>query len=434
MMASAGNVVPDRSFVEQALEKCATRGFDSAQARVADQQLHELQADFGDPALLRTVQDSEVTLVGLLDGKRGTIKLNKKDEPALDAAVEELWQVTVASLPDEANAIAEAQAEESFSFGPDAPDYDQMFANLDELLNYTATTYPSITLGSASISFTGQADVLANSNGVCFDCTSSRYGGSLMFTAREGGDVSSFNYTSFVSDALDVPIKNRGTTDQLLRQTTGQIRTQKVPEKFTGDLIITPDALSSFIGFLLQSIGNPSLIAGTSIYRDKLGERVAATELTVRSTPLALPSGYRYTADGYIAEDTTIVAAGILNSYLVDLYGSRKTGLERPKTGGGCYVVDAGDDALEEIIASTRAGVLITRFSGGRPSEKGDFSGVAKNSYYVADGEIKYPISETMISGNLADVLLNIDAISSERADFGHAIYPWVRTTGIGVS
>lgn len=434
MMAPSSNPAPDRAFVERALEKCAARGFDAAQARIADQQLHELQADFGDPALLRTVEDSEITLVGLLDGKRGTVKLNKKDDAALDAAVDELWQATAASLPDEANAIAEAQAPQSFSFGPDTPDYEQMFTNLKELLNYTAETYPTITLGSASISFTGQAEVLANSNGVCFDCTSARYGGSLMFTAREGDEVSSFNYTGFVSEALDVPIQERGTTDELLRQTTGQVRTQKIPGKFTGDLIITPDALSDFIGFLLQNIANPPLIAGTSIYRDKLGERVAAASLTLRSTPLGLPAGHRFTADGYVAEDIDIVAEGILSSYLVDLYGSRKTGLERARTGGGCYVVDAGDIALEEIIASTRAGVLITRFSGGRPNEKGDFSGVAKNSYYVADGEVKYPVSETMISGNLADALLNIDAISSERADFGHAIYPWVRTTGIGVS
>jgi PmbA protein len=434
MMAPPGNTAPDLAFVERALERCAARGFDAAQARIADQQLHELQADFGDPALLRTVQDSEVTLVGLLDGKRGTVKLNKKDDAALDAAVEELWGATAASLPDEANAIAEAQAPQSFSFGPHAPDYEHMFANLEELLSYTAATYPTITLGSASVRFTGQADVLANSNGVCFDCTSARYGGSLMFTAREGNDVSSFNYTGFVSEALDVPMQDRGTTDALLRQTTDQVRTQRVPGKFTGDLIITPDALSDFIGFLLQNIANQPLIAGTSIYRDKLGERVAATGLTLRSTPLGLPSGYRYTGDGYVAEDTDIVASGILTSYLVDLYGSRKTGLERARTGGGCYVVDAGNVALDEIIGSTRKGVLITRFSGGRPNEKGDFSGIAKNSYYVADGEVKHPISETMVSGNLAEVLLNIDAISSERADFGHAIYPWVRTTGIGVS
>lgn len=424
----------DIGFVERALEQCQARGFDATQVRLADQQLHELQADFGDPALLRTVHDAEVTLVGLLDGKRGTVNLNKKDDAALTAAIEELWQVTTGSLPDDANAISDHAPPQSFDFGPAAADYDAMYANLDELLRYTRETYPSITLGSASVSYTSEAKVLGNSNGVCFDCTSSRYGGSLMFTAKEGDDVSSFNFTGFVSDALDRPIKDRGTTDALLRQATEQVRTQRIPEKFVGSLIITPDALSDFIGFLLQNIGNGPLIAGTSIFRDRLGERVGADGLTIHSRPLDLPAGYRFTGDGFAAENTTVVANGILESYLLDLYGARKTGLERAKNGGGCYVVEPGDVPLDDIISSTQQGVLITRFSGGRPSEKGDFSGVAKNSYYIADGEIKYPISETMISGNLAEALLNIDAISSERADFGSSIYPWVRTTGIGVS
>lgn len=424
----------DKAFAARALEKCASRGFDAAQARVADQELHELQADFGHPALLRTVHDVDVTLVGLLDGKRGTVTLNKKDDAALDAAIEQLWQVTSGSLPDPANAFAEAQTPQSFRFGPDGPDYDGMFDNLDGLLRYTEETYPSITLGSASVSYMGQSVVLSNSNGVCFDCTSARYGGSLMFTARDGDDVSSFNYTGFSSDALDVPVKDRGTTDTLLRQTAEQVRTRRVPGKFTGELIVTPDALSSFLGFLLQNIANGPLIAGTSIYRGKLGEPVAAPALTLSSAPLALPSGYRFTDDGFVAENMTVVDRGVLASYLVDLYGSRKTGLPRARTGGGCWVVEPGEVALDEIIASTRQGVLITRFSGGRPNEKGDFSGVAKNSYYVADGAVQYPISETMISGNLADALRNIDRISRERADFGNAVYPWVRTTGIGVS
>jgi len=86
------------------------------------------------------------------------------------------------------------------------------------------------------------------------------------------------------------------------------------------------------------------------------------------------------------------------------------------------------------MIRDVKAGILITRFSGGRPNDKGDFSGVAKNSYYVDNGEVSYPISETMVSGNMAALLTNIVAISSERADFGSGIFPWVRVSGIGIS
>ena len=45
------------------------------------------------------------------------------------------------------------------------------------------------------------------------------------------------------------------------------------------------------------------------------------------------------------------------------------------------------------------------QFSGARPAENGDFSGVAKNSYYIEKGKVQFPVSETMVSGNLAELV-----------------------------
>ncbi|MEJ2089502.1 MAG: TldD/PmbA family protein [Gammaproteobacteria bacterium] len=406
-MPADGSPVPDRAFVDLALARCQDRGFDAAQVSVTDQAMHELQAEFGEPAMLRTVADCTVNLTGLIDGRKGSVTLNRKDDRSLLEAVEALWQVAAGALPDDAIGIAEAQAEQSFSFGPESADYDAMYTCLDGLLAHTRARHPTVVLGSATVTHSGQGRAFGNTNGVRFDCVSGRYGGQLMFTARDGEAVSSFNYSGFAADRLDKPFHEFATTDELLRQAAEQVRTKKIPAKFTGDLIITPDALSSFVGFLLASLSNAPLISGTSIYRDKLGEAVAAPSLTLRSCPLSLPAGYRFTADGYPVQDTVVVQDGVLTSFLVDLYGSRKTGLERAATGGGCWVIDAGTTPLAQIIADTGQGVLVTRFSGGRPSENGDFSGVAKNS---------------------------IDALSAERADFGHKVMPWVRTTGIGVS
>ncbi|MBN2439709.1 MAG: hypothetical protein JXJ04_00125 [Spirochaetales bacterium] len=72
--------------------------------------------------------------------------------------------------------------------------------------------------------------------------------------------------------------------------------------------------------------------------------------------------------------------------------------------------------------------------SGGTPNHKGDFSTVAKNSYYIENGKIQYPVNETMITGNIADVFMNILAVSKERINFGSGIFPWVLAGGITVS
>jgi len=59
---------------------------------------------------------------------------------------------------------------------------------------------------------------------------------------------------------------------------------------------------------------------------------------------------------------------------------------------------------------------------------------VAKNSYYIENGEIQYPISESMITGNIKDMLLNIKEISSGRVNNGESLYPWITFSGITVS
>lgn len=89
---------------------------------------------------------------------------------------------------------------------------------------------------------------------------------------------------------------------------------------------------------------------------------------------------------------------------------------------------------MDEIISKVQQGILLARYSGGNPSQNGDFSGVAKNSYYIENGKIQYPISETMVAGNLIDMQHNIIDISKERVDFGSGIYPWIAFSGITIS
>jgi PmbA protein len=219
-------------------------------------------------------------------------------------------------------------------------------------------------------------------------------------------------------------------------QSTEQTRTKPIPKKFQGDMIIAPECLMTFIGFLIQRIGDGPMIAGTSIFKDKINEKVASEHLTIHSRPVSgeIVSGYFVTNDGHKAEDSTIVENGILKSYQLGLYGANKTGLPRAVNSGGCYVMEAGQTDLEEMIGSIKEGVLLTRFSGGRPNDRGDFSGVAKNSYYIADGKIQYPICETTASGNMVNLLKSIRGVSRERLDSGNSILPYVHVSGVTAS
>ena len=418
----------------QALDALARRGFPKARVVVSETDHHELSAEFGHLSLLRTNHNVQLSLAGIVDDKQGSLSINKCTPDEVQRAVDELWETARGSRPDSANDIAEAQPTARFDRGPAQPDHDAMFRRLQEVLEHTRASFPTLKMGQSTISFYDRRSRFVNSNGVDFTTRRGSYGTSLMFTAKDGTDVSSFNFTGFALEKLDQPLAACATAEELFRQTTEQVRTRRIPEKFVGELLITPDCLDDFLGFLLQSVSDVPLISGTSLYKGKLGERVAAEALTVTSRPKDLIGGHFLTGDGYVAENTTLIERGKLASYLLSLYGARKTGLARARTGGGCLVVEPGPRSRDAIVRDIARGVLITRFSGGRPNDKGDFSGVAKNSYYIENGAVKYPIAETMVSGNMARLLEDIVEVSRERAEYGYATLPWVRVRNVGIS
>jgi PmbA protein len=424
----------DRGFAETSLAALTKRGFQKARVRLTTSDQHELQAEFGHPSLLRTTHNTELSLLGIVDDKQGSLTLNNASRDGLADAVDNLWAVASGSRADPANDIATAQPKRVFNAGPPEPDLDKMYERVAEALDHAKTHYPTLKMGSTAVTYSSRRSLFLNSNGVDFDTTRHVYHASLMFTARDGTDVSSFNYTGATLANLDRPLASIATADALMRQTTEQVRTRKVPSKFTGDLIITPDCLDTFFGFLIGNVGNQPMIAGTSLYKESLGKQVADPTLTLHSRPRDLVGGYFVTGDGFEAQNATVVDRGVLKSFMLDQYGSRKTGLARAVTGGGAWVVEPGSTSLADMIRDVRAGLVITRFSGGRPNDKGDFSGIAKNSYYVENGAIAYPISETMVSGNMAQLLTDIVAVSKETADFGSGVFPWVRVRGIGIS
>ena len=132
-------------------------------------------------------------------------------------------------------------------------------------------------------------------------------------------------------------------------------------------------------------------------------------------------------------EDLDIISDGVLNDFLVDFYTANK--LDRAQTAGKTnLVVSPGEQSLEEIIHNTEHGIVFSRFSGGRPNSNLDFSGVAKNSFYVRDGEIKHPLKETLVAGNLKTLLASIRAISNESVNYGHCEYPYLAASGVTIS
>lgn len=145
-------------------------------------------------------------------------------------------------------------------------------------------------------------------------------------------------------------------------------------------------------------------------------------------------NGEIITSDGFRTEDTVIIENGILRSFMLSLYAANKTGNKVTKNSSFDLVMKEGGSTLEEMIKNTKRGLLVGGFSGGMPDVNGDFSGVAKNSFYIEEGRIKGAVTETMINGSLIAMLDSVNAVSSERVKDGSTILPYLSVGGIVIS
>ena len=93
-----------------------------------------------------------------------------------------------------------------------------------------------------------------------------------------------------------------------------------------------------------------------------------------------------------------------------------------------------GISTLAELIASVDRGLILGGFSGGQPGTNGEFSGVAKNSFLIENGKIKGAVTETMVNGNLGEVVRNIRGISKELKCDGGSVVPYIAVDGIVIS
>lgn len=425
-----------REAAEFALEELRREGAEKCQVIANGSEKQELNVEAGELSLFRTVLNGNLSIRAIRGGRLGQTSVNKFDRTSIESAVREVMQVLAAAAPDPAYDVAPAQPPRSFEHGIQRPDRDLMYRRLSEMLEDVKKKYPRIILEGVHLDYSRSETTLLNSSGVAFDSQQGHYGFSAMFTAKEGGKASSFNYTGGSLLALDRPLLDCFGLEELLRQSSEQTETRSLPGKFTGDLVLTPHSLPDLLGAYLGFLRDGSLIAGTSVFREKLGAKIASPLLSIKSEPRGENMAVHefFDADGFESRAMEIISEGELKTFLLSLYGSRKTGKEKAKSSGGNLVVAGGATPYEELVRGVKRGILLGRFSGGRPSENGDFSGVAKNSYYVEDGKILYPVSETMISGNLVQLFQDLAAVSRETIAYGSSVYPWMRAPGVTIS
>ncbi len=215
-----------------------------------------------------------------------------------------------------------------------------------------------------------------------------------------------------------------------------KIRTQTVP------VIFEPDMTSWLMGFLFACVSGVAVYQQASFLADRLGDRLGNGQVTVIDDGL-MPGklGTRpFDGEAVASRRTVVVEKGVLRSFLCNAYAARKLKLELTGNGDGTgvspnnFYLSPGDKTPQEIIASTRRGMILTRTIGhGLNPVTGDISRGAFG-LWVEGGEVAYPVAEVTISGNLERVLGGIEELGND-VDFRNPVCgPTVKVSGLTVA
>lgn len=412
-------------------------GVDKAQFWVTQSETHEFNVEGGEFSLFRTLYDNELSLTVYHQNKKGSAVTNKLDDASLEAAVEGALTSAESAIADEAYDIAPAQGSRCFHDSGYEPDLDRFFERTKELMEDIKERHPRIMVKQVMASHKKIHSVYRNTNGTQCEVFKGHYSVSLMFAGHEGDKVTSFFGTGVMTDQLDTRFIELGLIERQLTDAEAQLETVPFEGKFEGTIVLTPDSLGELLYSILGNfVWDSVILEKTSLWLNKLNEKVADERLTVSVNPsdARIVDKSHITADGFPEEDFDVIKNGVLKSFILSLYVANKTGFERAKNSSLSIVIEGGETPYEEMLKGIKKGIIVGRFSGGQPGTNGDFSGVAKNSFLVEDGKITGAVSEVMISGNLADMLLNLVDISRETVADGGSVLPYIAFDKIVIS
>jgi PmbA protein len=175
-------------------------------------------------------------------------------------------------------------------------------------------------------------------------------------------------------------------------------------------------AANKIIGTFLSPLSGTSIYEQRSCMLGKLGEQVAASNMTIVDNPL-LPRAFGsrpYDNDGFETKPRTIVENGVLNMYLLNLYNARRL-QSTPTMGGASNIcVAPTQHSPMELIRDLPQCIVIEGFLGGNANPiTGDFS-YGITGRYFEKGEFVQGISEMNISGNILEVMSSFEMAAND--------------------
>ncbi|MEO6834562.1 MAG: TldD/PmbA family protein [Candidatus Tumulicola sp.] len=216
----------------------------------------------------------------------------------------------------------------------------------------------------------------------------------------------------------------------------------KKPATMRVPVIFERDVASSILDDLFAALSAANVATGNSWLIGRVGTRVGSRFVTiVDDGRLAGKLGSSpFDGEGVATRRTPVFQEGLLLTFLYDTYYARKLGAASTGNSNGSGIgtnnlyLEPGVAPLEDLIAATPRGVLVLDTIGfATEHASGTYSRGARG-FFIADGELAYPIDEFTIAGEYVDMLAGIDGVANDLRFDGAVVSPSFRVAEMTIS
>ena len=171
------------------------------------------------------------------------------------------------------------------------------------------------------------------------------------------------------------------------------------------------------------------VLEGASPIGNRLGQRVFDEKLWLWDDPTIAyrPQSCPCDDEGVPSQRTPLIEQGTVTNFLYDLQtaalahtkstgNASRVGSRLPAPSPSAFIIAPGNTTFDEMVQDIKEGLIIEQLMGAGQGNilGGDFSGNVLLGYKVESGKIVGRVKNTMVSGNIYQVLKQITAIGSD--------------------
>jgi predicted Zn-dependent protease len=395
-----------------------------------------------------SARDLTIAIVSRGDGRTGTVRVNDTDAAALKTAVARSEEVMAAAnvdpewvdgLPPQKYPEIRAAREATMKAGaPERKNGVQAALDLARGRKLAASGFSETTARWAA---------LANKKG--------NFGFSPSTSAEFSTTMRTDDGTGSGWAGLEAPDFSSIPAEELARRAAKKAEDSAKPRELPPGrytVVFEPRAVADLLGNLNAVMSRRAADEGRSFFSkpgggSRLGEKIFSENVTIRSDPFdpRVPGrpwiggagggflGFGGFAGGNFAglpaRKTTWIEKGVLRNLTIDRYWAKKID-EEPLPLSGGLVMDGGTGTVEDLVAGTDRGLLLTRFWYIRTvnPQTVALTGLTRDGVWLIEkGKVVGPVNNFRFNDSPVNLLKNMEAMSAA-VSTGDMVVPAIRS------